>query len=334
MTRMTRGDILIVVPCLNEAAHLARLLDTLTTESPDALIVVADGGSSDGSIAIAAGVAAGNDRVILLDNPARLQSAGINLAVERHGGAARWLVRVDAHCGYPARYVSGLIAAATRTGADAVVVPMRTTGIGCFQRAAAAAQNSIMGTGGSPHRHVGAGQWVDHGHHALCGLERFRALGGYDAGFACNEDAELDYRLTAAGGRIWLEPSLALEYHPRARAGKLWLQYYRYGIGRAMTLMRHAMPMKLRQKVPLAVPPALLLALVSPLWWPLALPALLWGAACLVFGALRGLRERDRCAMLSGIAAMIMHAAWSLGFLYGRFIAGPSPRRTGIKHNM
>ena len=82
------------------------------------------------------------------------------------------MVRIDAHCGYPVKYVDLLLDSAARHDATSVVVPMVTRGEACFQDAAAAAQNSVMGTGGSPHRHLVTGRYVDHGHQMLDDLTR------------------------------------------------------------------------------------------------------------------------------------------------------------------
>lgn len=324
-TSSSLHDVLIVIPCLNEEAHLPALLATLVREAGSATIVVADGGSNDASRAIVTDCALRNVSLHLLDNPARLQSVGVNRAVAIFGEGKRWLVRVDAHCRYPTDYVPLLIAAAMRTGANAVVVPMRSVGVGCFQRAAATAQNSRLGTGGSPHRHVGEGRFVDHGHHALFEVERFRALGGYDETFSHNEDAEFDHRQLLSGARLWLEPSLALDYFPRSSPGALFKQYHRYGTGRARTIMLHRLPMKARQLIPLAVVPAVILLPVSP-WWPIAaIPAVCWAGVSLGYGILLGLRANDRCAMLSGIAAMTSHLGWSLGFMRRRLSRERSP---------
>src|SRR5581483_11869668 len=104
-------------------------------------IVVADGGSTDATRAIVERLAASDGRVVLLDNPKRIQSAALNLAVRVHGDGARHLIRVDAHAGYPERYCERLLAAQAETGADSVVVSMHTVGQSFFERAAAAAQN-------------------------------------------------------------------------------------------------------------------------------------------------------------------------------------------------
>ncbi|MDG2520312.1 glycosyltransferase family 2 protein [Caulobacter segnis] len=329
------ADVLVVIPCLNEAAHLPHLLEWLTAETgDDALIVVADGGSHDGSRQIVEAAAERWPKVRLLANPGRIQSIGVNAAVAQYGRGRRHLIRIDAHAGYPKGFIRGLIETARTIGAQSVTVPMRTIGEGCFQRAAAAAQNSFLGAGGSAHRQGAASGWVDHGHHALMDLTAFREVGGYDEGFSHNEDAELDLRLTQEGGRIWLAADLAILYRPRSRPGALFTQYRNYGRGRAMTAARHKVRLKPRQAAPLLVAPSVAAAVIglgfapiTPLALGLAAPAAAWAGLCLGLGVLTGLKVRDRCAMLSGVAAMIMHLGWSLGFWGERLSATLQPPR-------
>ncbi|RUW96570.1 glycosyltransferase, partial [Mesorhizobium sp. M2A.F.Ca.ET.037.01.1.1] len=129
---MTQANpsILIVIPCLNEAAHIGGLLDRLRPAAArlGGRIVVADGGSSDGTQAIVEKIVAKDPRVILLANPKRLQSAAINLAVATLGEGADYLIRIDAHGGYPDDYCDRLVEEAIATGADSVVVSMLTAG--------------------------------------------------------------------------------------------------------------------------------------------------------------------------------------------------------------
>jgi succinoglycan biosynthesis protein ExoA len=327
-TVIHRDKVLVVIPCLNEAETLPHILAELLNSDAeqDLLVVVADGGSTDGSQALINREAKRDSRVVLLANPRRLQSAGVNLAARRFGRGRKWLVRMDAHADYPASYVDRLVDTAKRTGAQAVAVPMVAEGKSGFQRAAAAAQNSRLGTGGAAHRHLGAGGWLDHGHHALFDLGLFLAVGGYDESFVANEDAEFDLRLATAGGRIWLSSELSIVYHPRRTPAALFAQYLRNGAGRARTLLRHRSRPRLRQLLPAAVAPILLLlvnAAVAPI---LAVPAILWAGACLAYGGWLGVIARDRRAAGAGVAAMIMHLAWSLGF-WRQLLGALGPRR-------
>jgi len=319
---------LIVIPCLNEEAHIGGLLEQLLRDRAliDPLIVVADGGSRDRSRQIVERFAAMHSQVRLLDNPQRLRSAGVNLAARRFGDGRFWLIRIDAHATYPEGYASALIAEAERRDAASVVVAMDTEGESGFQRAAAAAQSSRLGAGGSAHRSAGVSGWVDHGHHALFRMHDFLACSGYDETFSHNEDAEFDLRLARSGGKIWLTDNPRVVYHPRSSASALWRQYMAYGDGRARTVLKHSARLKPRQALPLLVAPAVLMALAAPLFWPLALPAAAWAAICLGYGLVLGVRRRDAWAALSGPAAMIMHLAWSIG-AWRRFLRDRTSRR-------
>lgn len=212
--------LLVVIPCLDEAATIEPLLRKLNQQrgDMDMLIVVADGGSKDGTRQIVRRVASELADIVLIANPRRIQSAGINRAVERFGEDRDYLIRIDAHGDYPADYFRVLIEEAVAMQADSVVVGMETVGFGVFQKATAVAQNSRLGNGGSRHRanggaNGGEGGWTDHGHHALMRVEAFRAVGGYDESFSHNEDAELDFRLRKAGFRIWMTGRTHMTYY-------------------------------------------------------------------------------------------------------------------------
>ena len=316
---------LIVVPCLNESAHIGPLLRQLVemVRQAGGRIVVVDGGSDDGTQEIVRRIADGEPLVSLLHNPAKIQSAGVNDAVEMLGEDAEFLIRIDAHCSYSDDYVETLISEARRTGADSVVVGMIAEGTGGIQRINAVTQNSRVGNGGSSHRARPKGGYVEHGHHALMRISAFRDVGGYDPTFTHNEDAELDHRLRRAGHRIWLTPETVVTYHPRDRIGGLLRQYFNHGRGRAQNMRKHGIiPAPRQAKVMLVLPAVLMLGLV-PLHPALALPALIWGGYCLVEGSLIALRKRAPSLALTGPVAMLMHLAWSTGF-WSRILA-PAP---------
>lgn len=319
---------IIVIPCLNEERHIGPLLDQLRPSARrlGARIVVADGGSHDATRAIVARAAARDPSIVLIDNPKRIQSAAVNLVVDRFGDSVDYLIRIDAHGGYPADYCDRLVEDAIETGADSVVVSMLTKGTGLLQQAAAAAQNSKLGTGGSKHRHRPSGGWVDHGHHALIRVSAFRRLRGYDESFSHNEDAEFDHRLKQAGYRIWMSGRTRMTYYPRNSLLGLYRQYLGYGRGRAKNVLKHRVVPKLRQMAPLMVMPAASMALLSPLSLIFAAPLGLWAATCLGYGLMLGLRAGAPKRALAGVSAMVMHFAWSLGFWQQLLNAGTRGR--------
>lgn len=308
--------VLLVIPCLNEAKTIDPLLHKLAQQrgNMDMLIVVADGGSKDGTIEIVQRLTGEISDLVLMDNPRRIQSAAINLAVDRFGEGRDYLIRIDAHGDYPDNYCSALIEEAELKQADSVVVGMETVGFGAFQQAAAIAQNSKLGNGGSKHRAGGGGEWVDHGHHALMRTAAYTAVGGYDESFSHNEDAELDFRLRQSGFRIWMTGNTYMTYYPRSSASALFRQYIGYGRGRAKNLMKHGSIPKIRQAIPLAVAPVVAGAVLALLHWWAAVPFAVWVAACFAYGAYMAIGQRNMLALFASIPAMIMHFAWSAGF--------------------
>ncbi|WP_265519657.1 glycosyltransferase family 2 protein [Nitratireductor luteus] len=323
----TRLRAMVVIPCLNEAAHIGRLIERLDGAAirQDMRIIVADGGSTDGTLDILARIARENPRVVILRNRRKLQGAAINLAVRELGDAVDCVIRVDAHADYPDDFCDRLIEEAAATGADSVVVSMITEGRSLFQRAAAMAQNSKLGNGGSKHREGAKGQWVDHGHHALMRIEPFRAVGGYDETFGHNEDAELDHRLRTAGYRIWLTGKTRMIYYPRDTVTGLFRQYLNYGQGRARNILKHRAMPKLRQTLPAMILPLAAGALLALFRWWAAVPFSLWVVICLGYGVVLGIGHRDPRAFLASIAIMVMHFAWSVGF----WLQMLNPRRRG-----
>jgi succinoglycan biosynthesis protein ExoA len=310
------GSVLVVVPCLNEAPHIQGILTGLLAEA-DRLpmrIAVADGGSTDATRSIVASVAERDQRVVLIENAHIVQSAGVNLAVKLHGSEAKFLIRIDAHAEYPQAYCEQLLAVQARTRADSIVVSMQTKGKTCFQRAAAAAQNSVLGNGGATHRNAARDQWVDHGHHALMKIEAFSAVGGYDESFAQVEDVELDIRLRDAGFRIFLTSEASVTYYPRRSLGALCLQYFRVGKCRARNFLKHRKEVKLRHFALACPAPAIMAIAFSPIFPFFAWPALVWAVFCLGYGLRIGMALRDPCAAAAGITAIASQASWSLGF--------------------
>ena len=313
------SDILVVVPTLNEERHIVGCLTSLLCDDPNLAVVVTDGGSIDKTRALVLALANRFPNVQVIDNKARLQSAGVNFAVRICSNALhRILVRCDAHSTYPPGFVMAVATALDQQNTASVVVPMDSIGQTGFARAAAWIVDTPLGSGGSAHRgsrRRKSGQ-VDHGHHAGMALEWFHKIGGYDPEFSHNEDAEYDHRLQLAGGVIWMQSDIRLDYVMRPTFRTLAWQYYAYGRGRARTVSKHKMRPRLRQLIPTVNLIGLILAMCLTLVWPLAL---LWPAAyllALALVSLAGLRVIGFAGLWAGPALFAMHNFWAAGFLY------------------
>lgn len=314
---MDKPFVTIAMPALNEERYIGPAIRSLSRipERIDYEILVLDGGSTDRTREIVEEFARADPRIRLVPNERRIQSAAVNLAANVADPRSRYLIRADCHADYPEGFVERCLDSLERNDATSVVVPMRTVGATCFQKAIATAQNSRLGNGGSAHRMAGGSQFVDHGHHAAFRRDAFLAAGGYDETFTHNEDAELDVRLRRAGGRIWLEADAAISYFPRATLPALARQYFAHGKGRAKTIRKHGLRPKLRQLLPLAAVGLALLSLLGAVFEPhLLVVPVAYISAALLAGALLAVRETSPCSVASGLAALAMHSAWAFGF--------------------
>ncbi len=327
----SQRSILVVIPTLNEVRAIEHVVTALSRDLPlnaNIQFVVADGGSTDGTVELVQRMMTTQPLLRFLPNPKRIQSAAVNLAAQTLGRDAEILVRCDAHAEYPAGFIRKLVESLDRTGADAVVVPMDSRGQTCFQKAVAWVSDSRVGSGGSAHRGGTKSGYVDHGHHAAFRMASFVRAGGYDETFTHNEDAELDCRQRALGSKLYLDSEIRLGYEPRATPSRLARQYFSYGKGRSRTVRRHPGSMRLRQ---LALPVhliVLVLSLLLSLWSPLFLA---WPVLYVTILGLTSVsiavKTRSVCGLFSGGAAALMHICWASGFLFGLAFVREEPWR-------
>ena len=317
--RAAAKTVLVGIPTLNEAAHIETCVRSLLMGDDrlaDIKVVVADGGSTDDTVAIVKSLAAEFPNVSVIDNPKRLQSAAINQVAASATAEIKYLIRCDAHSIYPPGFVTQVADAMVRTQAASVVVCMDAVGTDCFQKANAWIVDTPLGSGGSAHRGGTASGYYDHGHHAGFDLAYFRQIGGYDESFSHNEDAEYDHRLALAGGKIWLDADIRLSYLPRATVRSLAKQYYAYGRGRARNLMKHKAKPKLRQLAPVVNFLGLIAAGLGSAVFPVfALYPAAYISALLLASIYIALKYKSACGLLAGLASGTMHIAWAAGFL-------------------
>lgn len=314
------SSILAVIPTLNEERHIETCIRSLMAGNEslrDVPMVVADGGSSDNTVAIVEHLRFEFPNLQIIHNPKRLQAAAMNLAVSSISTPqTRYIVRCDAHSIYPAGFILSVARTLQLTGADSVVIPMDAVGDTCFERANAWIVDTPLGSGGSVHRGGKTSGYVDHGHHAGFNIAMYRQVGGYDETFSHNEDAEYDERVSQAGGKIYLDADIRIRYIPRGSVSRLSRQYFNYGKGRARNVRKHGQRLKIRQALPVF---ALLASASGVIVSPAFLPALILPAGYIGVLAAASVAvavwKRSICGLLAGLISGTMHMSWAAGFL-------------------
>jgi len=315
-------DTIVAVPTLNEVNHIDAVIRDLRADSGEcarSLLWIIDGGSTDGTQGIVLRYARSDPGIRLIHNPLRRQASAINLAAKdaRQFPGVQYLIRADAHCRYPEKWISRLIATAEEEGVDSVVVPMRTCGRNAMSVAAADLFNSWLGTGGSPHRIGDKRGLVEHGHHALFRLDAILDAGGYDPVFVANEDAELDIRLRQMGRRIFLENLATVDYFAREKLSGVARQFFRNGRYRIRTSRKHSTPLSSRQLAPIVLVASLIVCglaglFVKPLFFA---PIAIYLVAVLMAATMIAAKKSLSRIGLIFLQAVVSHVAFGLGAL-------------------
>ncbi|MDR7189487.1 MULTISPECIES: glycosyltransferase family 2 protein [Microbacterium] len=320
-----------VMPVLNERDYLGRAVETVLAQDvpgPTELIL-ALGPSTDGTNALAAELAAGDDRIVLVENPGADIPIGLNLAIR----AARHptVVRVDAHSELDPTYARRALATLDRVRAANVGGVMRADGRTPFQRAVARAYNSPIGLGGGAYH---GGTQEGEAESAYLGVMRREVLGEvglFDESIRRGEDWELNLRIRRAGYRVWFDPSLAVTYWPRESWARLVRQFSATGRWRGELVRRFGRGNSLRFFAPPALVLTILLGIIVGVlqltgllqgWWSVAasvvyLPVLAYAVLIAAVALGRGGGHGWRDKLWTAAVLPSMHLAWGWGFLLG-----------------
>lgn len=350
----------VIVPCRNEARHIAGLLDAIArqTRRPDEVVIVdsSDDGTRD---VIAAWMAAHRDTPVTVV-PARDPSipAAVNEGVRRASGEI--IVRLDAHSTPDDRYVELAVARledrarqGQGPGADPAAAGSQAAAVGVVggvwkiapgaptrvAEAIARAAAHPVGAGDAAYR-IGQGDAaardVDTVPFGCYRKSLWDELGGLNEALLSNEDYEFNYRVRKTGRRVVLDPRVTSTYYARATLGALATQYFRYGWWKAQMLRSHPESLRWRQALPAAFVGGLaVLALASlavPGAWILLSVAVMAYAAALIAAAahLCAARREWRYAFAVPAAFATLHLSWGSGALVNVLTGGRWPWRRSI----
>jgi glycosyltransferase involved in cell wall biosynthesis len=315
----------VIVPCRNEIRYIHGFMRALLSQQVPAgvewEVLIADGGSTDGTRALLDEYAARHGFLTVIGNPAGIVPTGLNKAIRRARGDV--IVRMDVHAEYAADYLAQCLGVLEETGAQNVGGPARTLpGESYMQGAIAVAYHSLFGSGGARFHNVNYEGPVDTVAFGCWRRKTLLDLGLFDEKLVRNQDDELNLRLVRRGGLIWQSPRIACWYKPRATLARLFSQYAQYGYWKPYVIRKHRMPASVRHLVPAAFVGGLLsLAALAPFAAParglFAAVLALYALANLAATAAASRNGNLRFAPLLPLVFATLHFSYGLGFLGG-----------------
>jgi len=317
----------VIVPLFNEAEHVDSLIADLAGQDfeGDVELLVADGGSTDGSVDLlhAAAREANLDNLEVLENPAQWVSHGLNACLARASGDL--IVRLDCHSRYPSDYLRRCAGAAEETGAWNVGGVVVAEGRTPMERAVACAMESPFGgIGWTRYRSHGERVEVDTVTYGAFRPEAFERAGAFDETLIRNQDDEFNLRLRQAGGRIVLDPAIRVRYTPRGSIRAVFRQYSEYGSWKVPVMLKHRRVLSMRSLAPVGLVLSLVgLAVLAPrsptASKALAVELAAYAALALVFAGASVKGRGERWSLVPGTAAAFsaFHFGYGFGMLRG-----------------
>lgn len=271
----TIKTISVIAPLLNEERHLEQFTRDLAAQDfkGRVQVIVADGGSTDGSIEKlrSASELHALDLVLLTDISGWVSHA-LNACIDVADGDL--IVRLDCHSRYPENYLRLCALAAEETDAMVVGGVILPEGHTLTERAVACAMDTAFGGIGfyrtfsanaGPLARVGAllGLSESRGLANACRVdadtvtfgafrpEAFERAGMFDEALRRNQDDEFNLRVRRAGGRVLLDHEIHVYYTPRGTLKGVFRQYYQYGFWKVPVILKHRHRPNPRSLVPL-----------------------------------------------------------------------------------
>lgn len=312
----------VIVPCRNERQHIETFCRAVLTQRLPAgwclELLIADGMSDDGTRDRLTSLCSGHPQLRMLDNPRRIVSTALNLAIAQSRGEV--IVRMDVHTTYASDYIGQCLAALQTTGATCVGGAWRPAGDGWPQAAIALAFQSRFGSGGAASRRVDHSGPVDTVYLGAWRRDELLRLGGFDESLVRNQDDELNLRIVRSGGVVWQSATIRSTYTPRGSFAALFRQFYQYGYWKVPVIRKHRLPASPRHLAPFAFVSCLLVLTALTPWSTLARTALAGVLAVYALAALASatplVRAPHRLRDTLGIATACacMHLGYGLGF--------------------
>jgi glycosyltransferase involved in cell wall biosynthesis len=253
----------VIATVLNEGQSIRRLLDSLAaqTRSPDEVVIV-DGGSTDGTVAILEGYAAdGRLPLRVISCPGTNISQGRNAAIDAASGEV--IASTDAGVRLDPDWLAALLEPFEQ-GDGATVVS------GCFLADPQTDFETALGATTLPAlEEIAPERFLPSSRSVAYRKAAAQAVGSYPAWLDYCEDLIFDFKLRERYGPFAFAPQAVVHFRPRPSLWAFIRQYYRYarGDGKAGLWFRRHLIRYLTYL--LATPLLIALALLHSPWWGL-----------------------------------------------------------------
>jgi glycosyltransferase involved in cell wall biosynthesis len=294
------------MPVRNEEKYLASAVESVFAQAAPGKteLILAIAPSVDRTRAIAEELQSRFKTLKIIDNPTGDTASGLNLAIA--AASYEVIVRVDAHSQLTENYLTTALEALSETVAANVGGRMHAVGVSPLQQAVAFGYNNRVGLGGGSFHVGGKAGAVETVYLGVFQKSWLQKVGGFDPKWVRGQDWELNQRIRSAGGVVWFDPRLVVNYFPRSSLSALGRQFYRTGVWRGALTRQAPFQSSIRYWIP-----------------PLFVVAALFGFPLWLYLLFIGLIAFNALELPNGVKLRVllvlptMHFSWGIGFWVG-----------------
>ena len=320
----------LICPIRNEEKYIESFLQTIFLQDypKDKIqILLIDGLSTDRTREIINTYCSIYKNVILLDNPNKTVPYALNIGIRNATGDI--IIRLDAHAIYPPNYISTLVYYLEKLNADNVggiweTIPANSS---LIAKSIAIALSTPFGVGNATYRVIKETNLeyveVDTVPFGCYRKSVFEKYGLFDEQLTRNQDNEFNERIISGGGKIFLIPSLKIQYFARENYSKLFKMFYQYGYFGPLVDIKLKRFTRLRRYIPTLF----LLSLIIPIflglfWFPIFYISIFSGTiyfiTLLTVSVYESLKTKNIILFPFILSAyFISHISYGLGYLIG-----------------
>jgi len=320
----------VLLPCRNEERYISTVIVNIINQDYDINYIdflIIDGMSDDSTREIIDKYQKTFNFLRLINNPYKTVPYALNLGIKNSTGEI--IIRIDAHAVYPPNYISTLVYYLDKLGADNVggvweTLPSSNSKVA---KSISIALSTPFGVGNAEYRirYNASREYVevDTVPFGCYRREVFDKIGLFDEDLTRNQDNEFNERLKKNGGKIYLIPSLKVQYFARDSYMKLFKMQFQYGYFGPLVDLKLKRPTRIRRYIPTIfvlslILPLLLVPVDTRLGLVSAISLVLYIVASASFSLYELYKRRNlHLFPFLAYAYLVSHISYGIGYLAG-----------------
>lgn len=242
----------VVMPIYNEEKYIEKCIDSLLLQDypkDNMEWIFVDGCSNDKTLMLLKRYQNRYPTLIkILNNPQKTAPCAMNIGILASHG--KYIIRLDAHADYAIDYISKCIYYLENTDAENVGGIAETKSTGFVGNAIAQMLSSKFGVGNSQFRTNGESGYVDTVPFGAYRKNIFDKVGLFNPKLLRSEDNDMNARIRANNGKIWLANDIHFKYYCRDTIHGILKMGIQNGNALFRTLKENPKAMSLRHFIP------------------------------------------------------------------------------------